>query len=88
MAMVHHRHLPLAKEERGGGLGACRRALVSLVQFSSGVPPPPNTSRQVLVQGAKVCKHKVAVFGQAHVSAWHAPRNTCCRRIPTLPLKT
>ena len=49
-------------------------------------PPRPNMG-QVLVQGAKMRKHGVAVFGQARVTARHVPRNTCCRYKPTLPLK-
>ena len=48
-------------------------------------PPPPV---QVLVQGAKVRKHGVTVFGQASVTARHVPRNTSSRQKPTLPLKT
>ena len=31
-------------------------------------------------------KRGVAVFGQAHVTAQHVPRNTCCRHKPTRPL--
>ena len=41
---------------------------------------------QVLVQGAKMRKHGVPVFGQARVTARHVPRNTCCAHNPTLPL--
>jgi hypothetical protein len=48
--------------------------------------PCPNTG-QVLVQGAKVRKHRVSMFGQARVTARHVPRTTCCRHGPTLPSK-
>ena len=76
----------------GGGAGgaACRSlppiVAVGLSHFQS-PPLRPNTG-QVLLQEAKVRKHGVAVFGQAHVTAWHVPQNTCCRHKPTLPLKT
>ena len=50
-------------------------------------PPCPNTG-QVLVQGAKVRKHRVGVFGQAHSTARHVPRNKCCRHKPAFPLAT
>ena len=52
------------------------------------LPPPWANTGQVLVQGVKVWKHGVAVFGQACVCVRHVPRNTCCRPKPTLPLKT
>ena len=42
-------------------------------------PPPCANTGQVLVQGAKVRKHGVAVFGKARVTAWH---------VSTLLLKT
>ena len=31
-------------------------------------------------------KHGVDVFGEARVTAWHVPRNTCCRHKPAPPL--
>ena len=51
------------------------------------LPPPPPWPNlgQFLVQGAKVRKHGVTVFGQARVTARHVPRNTCCRHKSTLP---
>ena len=56
----------------------------------AGTPPPPppcaNTGK-VLVQGAKVRRHGVAVCGQARVTARHVPRNTHCRHGPTPPLR-
>ena len=50
-------------------------------------PLCPNMG-QVRVQGGKLRKHRVVVFGQARVTTRHLPRNTCCRQRPTLPLKT
>ena len=48
-------------------------------------PPCPNTG-QVLLQGAKVRKQGVAVFGQARVTMQRGPGNSCYRHKPTLPL--
>ena len=51
------------------------------------VPPPcPNTG-QVLVQGAKVRKHGVAVFGQARVAARHIPWSTYADESQPYPSK-
>ena len=44
-------------------------------------PPPCPDMGHVLVQGAKVWKHGVAVCGQACVTARHAPQKTCCTHI-------
>ena len=54
-------------------------------RISAHPPSCPNTG-QVLVQGAKVRKHGVAVCGQACVAARYAPWITCCRQKPSLPL--
>ena len=52
------------------------------------IPPTPCPNMgQILVQGAKVRKHGCAVFGQARFTVRHVPRNTCCRRNTTLPLR-
>ena len=36
----------------------------------------------------KVCKHRVAVFGKAHVCVLHAAWKTFCSHNPNPPLKT
>ena len=48
-------------------------------------PSPVLMRAQVLVQGTKVRKHGVTVFGQARVTAQHVPRSTRCRQKPNLP---
>ena len=48
--------------------------------------PPCHNMGHVLVQGANLREHAVAVFGQARVTARHVPRNTCCRQKPGRPM--
>ena len=49
-------------------------------------PPCPNTG-QVLVQGAKVRKQGVAMFGHARVTARHVPRTTRWQPYPLMATK-
>ena len=58
----------------------CGSATPARVQScpSGGGPPSCLNMGQVLIQGAKVRKHGVAVLGQARVTVRHVPRNTCC----------
>ena len=62
---------------------AARQLLATALALST----CPNTG-QVLVQGAKVQKHWVALFGQARLTTQHVAWNACCRHKPTLPLRT
>ena len=67
------------------GTGRGRRAYLAFLHPPGapvGITPPPVLTR---VQGAKVERHGVAVFGHARVTAWHVPRTTRCRHQPPLP---
>ena len=72
----HLKHLSF-EESLGNGLliHSCRNILHTVLD----PPPPPGcpNTGQILVQGAKVRKHGVAVFGQARGIAQHVPRNLC-----------
>ena len=66
-----------------GGFGGLKGALLCTGPH---IICPAPLAGEGLVQGAKMRKHGVAVFGQARVAAQHVPRSTCCRHKPTLPL--
>ena len=84
---------PCARVSKAGRFwetNRCTRSLFAWVFNMGHASYPPGTpcpnTGQVLVQEAKARRHRVAVFGQARVTARDAPRNTCCRHAPTLPL--
>ena len=67
----------------------CRFVAGTHMETMTPPPPPPcPTTGQVLVQGAKVRKHGVPVFGQARVTARHVPWETSCRHNQNLPTQT
>ena len=51
---------------------ACSR-MQFIALYCMPYPPPRPNMGQVLVQGAKVREHGVAVFGQARVTVWCVP---------------
>ena len=62
----------------GGRPGGARAPTVTRDSAAADTEYPPPPALRGLVQGAKVRNHRVAVFGQARVSARHVPRDTCC----------
>ena len=50
--------------------------------------PPPLVLTQARLRFKEQKCGNTAMFGQAHVTAQHVPRNTCCGHKPPLPLKT